>query len=59
MLFRKQRLDWRYGISELVIVVMGVLIALAADGWSQRQADRVPELHLGTPCSAPRMATRY
>ena len=44
MLFRKLRLDWRYGISELVIVVAGVLIALAADGWSKRQADRVLEL---------------
>ncbi len=38
--FRKLRLDWRYGISELAIVVVGVLIALAADGWAQRQADR-------------------
>lgn len=44
MLFRKLRLDWRYGITELVIVVAGVLIALAADGWSQRQADRALEL---------------
>ena len=44
MLFRKQRLDWRYGITELVIVVAGVLIALAADGWSKRQADRALEL---------------
>jgi len=44
MLFRKLRLDWRYGISELVIVVTGVLIALAADGWSKRQADRALEL---------------
>lgn len=33
MLFRKLRLDWRYGLSELVIVVVGVLIALAAEGW--------------------------
>jgi hypothetical protein len=44
MLFRKLRLDWRYGITELIIVVAGVLIALAADGWSQRQADRALEL---------------
>lgn len=44
MLFRKLRLDWRYAIGELVIVVAGVLIALAADGWSGRQQDRVLEL---------------
>jgi hypothetical protein len=40
MLFRKLRLDWRYAFSELVIVVAGVLIALTADGWLQRRADR-------------------
>ena len=40
MLFRKLSLDWRYAISELAIVVAGVMIALAADGWSQRRADR-------------------
>jgi len=33
MLFRKLKLDWRYGISELAIVVVGVLIALSAEGW--------------------------
>lgn len=43
MRFRKLRLDWRYGISELVIVVAGVMIALAADGWLQQQADRALE----------------
>lgn len=59
MLFRKQRLDWRYGITELVIVVAGVLIALAADGWSKRQADRALELHSGTPCSEPRTVIPY
>lgn len=43
MLFRKLQLNWRYGISELVIVVAGVLIALAADGWRQERQDRVIE----------------
>jgi len=43
MLFRKLNLDWRYGITELLIVVVGVLIALAADGWLQRVQDRALE----------------
>ena len=32
MLFRKLKLDWRYGFFELLIVVAGVMIALGADG---------------------------
>jgi len=43
MLFRKLRLDWRYAISELVIVIAGVMIALAADGWARGRADRALE----------------
>jgi hypothetical protein len=43
MLFRKLKLDWRYGISELLIVVCGVLIALAAEGWRQDLRDRSAE----------------
>lgn len=43
MLFRKLKLDWKYGLSELVIVVTGVLIALAADGWNASRADRALE----------------
>ena len=39
MLFRKYNLDWRYGISELAIVVSGVLIALAADGWVTNRSE--------------------
>jgi len=39
MLFRKERLDWRYGITELVIVVAGVMIALGADQWVRGRAD--------------------
>lgn len=43
MLFRKFHLNWRYGVSELAIVVAGVLIALAADGWRQQRLDRAEE----------------
>jgi hypothetical protein len=43
MLFRKLKLDWRYGLSELLIVVCGVLIALAAEGWRQDLQDRSAE----------------
>jgi len=39
MLLRKLRLDWRYAIGELVIVVAGVLIALGADQWVRGRAD--------------------
>jgi len=46
MQFRKLQLNWRYGISELVIVVAGVLIAFAADGWRQERQDRSLELEL-------------
>jgi hypothetical protein len=44
MLLRKLKLKWRYGLGELVIVVVGVFIALAADGWRQERADRSTEL---------------
>ncbi len=44
MLFRKLKLDWKYGISELLIVVAGVLIALAANGLLQERQDRSLEL---------------
>jgi hypothetical protein len=52
MKFRKLKLDWQYGISELLIVVAGVLIALAADGLMQkrslRQAERASLLRLAS-----------
>lgn len=46
MLWRKFRLDWRYAIGELIIVVAGVLVALAIDQWNderleQRVADEI------------------
>ena len=40
MLFRKLNLDWRYAITELVIVIAGVLIALAADGCAEQRSER-------------------
>lgn len=43
MQFRRLKLDWRYGISELLIVVCGVLIALWAEGWRQDLQDRSAE----------------
>jgi hypothetical protein len=43
MLFRKLSLDWRYGLSELAIVVCGVLIALGADNWASSRAELVLE----------------
>lgn len=44
MLFRKLQLSWRYGISELLIVVAGVMIALYADGWMEERQNRALEL---------------
>ncbi len=46
MLFRKLQLNWKYGVSELLIVVAGVLIALYADDWRQGRADRELERNL-------------
>lgn len=43
-LVRDWQLNWRYGIGQLTIVVAGVLIALAADGWRQDLRDRATEL---------------
>lgn len=40
MLFRKLQLDTRHAVTELFIVVAGVMIALAADGWLQSRGDR-------------------
>lgn len=43
MLFRKLELDWRYAVGELFIVVAGVMIALAADGWLKDKSDHALE----------------
>ena len=39
MLLRKLKLDWRYGVGEFVIVVMGVLVALGVDSWNDVRRD--------------------
>lgn len=44
MLLRKLELDWRYGLGEFFVVVTGVMIALAADGWLQDRSDQALEL---------------
>ncbi len=40
MLWRKFKLDWQYAIGELLIVVAGVLIALAIDQWNDDRLER-------------------
>lgn len=40
MLWRKFKLDWQYAIGELVIVVAGVLVALAIDQWNDQRLER-------------------
>ena len=44
MLLRKLKLDWRYGVGELVIVISGVMIALYADGRIQDRGERTLEI---------------
>ena len=41
MLWRKFKLDWKYAIGELFIVVAGVLLALAIDQWNERRLERL------------------
>ena len=41
MLWRKFKLDWQYAIGELVIVVAGVLVALAIDQWNDDRLERI------------------
>jgi len=38
--------DWRRALTEFVVIVVGVLVALAVDDWRQGQADRALERHL-------------
>lgn len=40
MLWRKFKLDWQYAIGELLIVVAGVLVALAIDQWNDERLQR-------------------
>ncbi len=44
MLWRKFKLDWSYAVGELLIVVIGVLIALAIDQWNDDRLERVEEV---------------
>ncbi|HSG64091.1 MAG TPA: hypothetical protein VLD39_03790 [Gammaproteobacteria bacterium] len=44
MRWRLLKLDLSYAIGELVIVTVGVLIALAVDGWNDNRLARVEEL---------------
>lgn len=43
MFWRKFKLDWTYALGELLIVTLGVLIALAVDGWSDERLERAQE----------------
>jgi hypothetical protein len=43
MFWRKFRLDWTYAIGELLIVVVGVLIALAINVWNNERLERAQE----------------
>lgn len=40
MLWRKFKLDWAYMVGELLIVIVGVLIALAVDSWNDARLER-------------------
>jgi hypothetical protein len=40
------KLNWAYGVGELVIVVAGVMIALSAEGWLTERQDRSDEIEL-------------
>ena len=46
MRLRFLKLDWGYAIAELIIVVAGVLIALAADSWNDDRLNRLEEAEL-------------
>jgi hypothetical protein len=44
--WRLLKLKWSYGIGELFIVVVGVLIALAIEQWNSDRLDRVEEVEI-------------
>jgi type II secretory pathway pseudopilin PulG len=45
--------NWKYAIGELVLIIAGILIALAASGWSQRRHEAQTEIrYLGEIKSA-------
>ncbi len=43
MHWRLLKLNWSYGLGELIIVIVGVLIALAIEQWNSSRLDRVEE----------------
>ncbi len=43
MRWRFSKLELSYAVGELLIVILGVLIALAVDGWNDNRLDRVEE----------------
>ena len=46
MRWRLLRLNWAYGVGELVIVVAGVMIALGFEQWNSDRLDRVEEVEI-------------
>ncbi len=46
MRWRLLKLNWAYGIGELVIVVAGVMIALGFEQWNSERLDRVEEVEI-------------
>ena len=46
MRWRLLRLNWAYGIGELIIVVVGVMIALGFEQWNSDRLDRVEEVEI-------------
>lgn len=40
MLFNRFKLDWKYALGEVFLIAIGVLVALAVDGWREYQAER-------------------
>ena len=44
MFWRKFKLDWSYAVGELLIVVIGVLVALGIDQWNDDRLERVEEV---------------
>lgn len=43
MFLNKFKLDWKYAIGEIFLIAVGVLLALAVDGWRDYRADRALE----------------
>ena len=40
MLFRNSDGNWKYALGELLIIVLGVLIALGVDNWKEERKER-------------------